>query len=147
MRDARRTTYGRSTNCRSVPFQSHQIRFKSFVLPARRQDEDLRRACQPLATLTYSGRRRSDVVRYARQHGGIPFTRGPLAHLLRNRFYIGEVAFKGEILKGEQFPILDRDLFEAVQAKLREQQTITQPKECSPTLCSQAPFLTTARIA
>ena len=34
--------------------------------------------------------------------GGIPFTRGPLAHLLRNRFYIGEVAFKGEILKGEQ---------------------------------------------
>jgi hypothetical protein len=24
--------------------------------------------------------------------GGIPFTRGPLAHFLRNRFYIGEVA-------------------------------------------------------
>ncbi len=31
--------------------------------------------------------------------GGIPFTRGPLAHLLRNRFYIGEVRFKGEILQ------------------------------------------------
>ena len=29
--------------------------------------------------------------------GGIAFTRGPLAHLLRNRFYIGEVAFKGGI--------------------------------------------------
>src|SRR5438477_1795653 len=28
--------------------------------------------------------------------GGIPFTRGPLAHLLRNRFYIGEVVFKGD---------------------------------------------------
>src|SRR5580765_2816094 len=27
--------------------------------------------------------------------GGIPFTRGPLAHPLRNRFYIGEVPFKG----------------------------------------------------
>jgi site-specific DNA recombinase len=27
--------------------------------------------------------------------GGIPFTRGPLAHLLRNRFYIGEVLFRG----------------------------------------------------
>ena len=34
--------------------------------------------------------------------GGIPFTRGPLAHLLRNRFYIGEVVFKGEVLAGEQ---------------------------------------------
>jgi len=53
--------------------------------------------------------------------GGIPFTRGSLAHLLRNRFYIGEVAFKGEVLKGEQPAILDENLFEAVQAKLNEQ--------------------------
>jgi site-specific DNA recombinase len=53
--------------------------------------------------------------------GGIPFTRGPLAHLLRNRFYIGDVPFKGEILKGEQPTIADRNLFEAVQAKLSEQ--------------------------
>jgi site-specific DNA recombinase len=53
--------------------------------------------------------------------GGIPFTRGPLAHLLRNRFYIGEVIFKGEILAGEQPAIVDRGLFDAVQAKLTEQ--------------------------
>ena len=53
--------------------------------------------------------------------GGIPFTRGPLAHLLRNRFYIGEVVFKGDILPGEQPAILDKDLFDAVQAKLSEQ--------------------------
>ena len=53
--------------------------------------------------------------------GGIPFTRGPLAHLLRNRFYIGEVLFKGETLSGEQPAIVDRDLFDAVQAKLNEQ--------------------------
>jgi site-specific DNA recombinase len=53
--------------------------------------------------------------------GGIPFTRGPLAHLLRNRFYIGEVIFKGEVLAGEQPAIVERDLFDAVQAKLSEQ--------------------------
>ena len=53
--------------------------------------------------------------------GGIPFTRGPLAHLLRNRFYIGEVLFKGDTLSGEQPAIVDRDLFDAVQAKLNEQ--------------------------
>jgi hypothetical protein len=41
--------------------------------------------------------------------------------LLRNRFYIGDVPFKGEILKGEQPGIIDRDLFDAVQAKLNEQ--------------------------
>jgi site-specific DNA recombinase len=53
--------------------------------------------------------------------GGIPFTRGPLAHLLRNRFYIGKVVFKGETLAGEQPAIVDRGLFEAVQAKLSQQ--------------------------
>jgi len=55
--------------------------------------------------------------------GGVPFTRGPLAYLLHNRFYIGEVAFEGEILRGEQPPIIDRALFDAVQAKLNEQAT------------------------
>jgi hypothetical protein len=53
--------------------------------------------------------------------GGIPFTRGPLAYLLRNRFYIGEVVFRGQICPGEHPPILDRGLFEAVQLKLAEQ--------------------------
>src|SRR3954451_10242635 len=53
--------------------------------------------------------------------GGIPFTRGPLAHLLRNRFYIGEVVFKGETLAGEQPAIVDKGLFEGVQAKLSQQ--------------------------
>src|SRR3954463_12104473 len=53
--------------------------------------------------------------------GGNAFTRGPLAHLLRNRFYIGEVSFKGEVLAGEQTAIVDRALFDAVQAKLDAQ--------------------------
>src|SRR5690348_7918298 len=55
--------------------------------------------------------------------GGIPFTRGSLAALLRNRFYIGEVRYKGEVFPGEQPAILDRTLFEAVQAKLDRQRT------------------------
>jgi site-specific DNA recombinase len=62
-------------------------------------------------------------LRTGEKVGGIPFTRGPLAHLLRNRFYVGEIHFKGEVLQGEQPAILDRDLFEAVQVKLSEQAT------------------------
>ena len=61
------------------------------------------------------------MLRTGETVGGIPFTRGSLAHLLRNRFYIGEVPFKDEILTGEQPAIVDRDLFDAVQAKLTEQ--------------------------
>jgi DNA invertase Pin-like site-specific DNA recombinase len=53
--------------------------------------------------------------------GGNPFTRGSLGHLLHNRFYIGEVNYKGEICAGEQPRILDRALFDAVQGKLADQ--------------------------
>jgi len=53
-----------------------------------------------------------------RVRGGIRFGVGPLAHLLKNRFYIGEVVYQGEVHTGEHEPILDRDLFEAVQTKL-----------------------------
>ena len=49
--------------------------------------------------------------------GGIPFDRGALYYLLSNRFYIGEVKYKNEILPGEQPPIMDRALFEAVRQK------------------------------
>jgi site-specific DNA recombinase len=55
--------------------------------------------------------------------GGIAFTRGSLAALLRNRFYIGEVRYKGEVFPGEQSAILDRALFDAVQSKLDRQRT------------------------
>jgi site-specific DNA recombinase len=55
--------------------------------------------------------------------GGIPFERGTLFYLLRNRFYIGEVSYKGDILPGEQPPIMDRALFDAVQQKLTDQWT------------------------
>lgn len=55
--------------------------------------------------------------------GGVPFTRGSLGHLLRNRFYIGEVSYKGEICAGEQPPILERALFDAVQTKLVDQRS------------------------
>lgn len=61
------------------------------------------------------------TLKTGRVIGGGPFTRGPLAHLLRNRFYIGEIVFKNEILSGQQPAIVDRKLFNAVQAKLDEQ--------------------------
>jgi DNA invertase Pin-like site-specific DNA recombinase len=55
--------------------------------------------------------------------GGIAFTRGSLAALLRNPFYIGEIRYKDDVFPGEQPAILDRALFEAVQSKLDRQRT------------------------
>ena len=45
---------------------------------------------------------------------------GALAHLLKNRCYVGEVVYRGEAHKGEHEPILDLVLFEAVQQRLKE---------------------------
>jgi site-specific DNA recombinase len=53
--------------------------------------------------------------------GGVLFGRGSLFYLLRNRFYVGEVKYKDEILPGEQPTIIDRALFDAVQQKLTDQ--------------------------
>jgi site-specific DNA recombinase len=53
--------------------------------------------------------------------GGGRFGVGALAHLLKNRSYIGEVVYRGQVHRGEHEAILDPALFEAVQAKLATQ--------------------------
>ncbi|WP_019903532.1 recombinase family protein [Methylobacterium sp. 77] len=65
--------------------------------------------------LTKRTPRRDGTVR-----GGIAFTKGPLAYLLRNRVYIGEVIHKDRHYPGEHEGIVPRELFDAVQAALSE---------------------------
>ena len=50
--------------------------------------------------------------------GGFRFGVGALAYLLKNRLYIGEIAYRGKSHHGEHDPIVERAIFEAVQAKL-----------------------------
>jgi len=61
------------------------------------------------------------TLKDGRKVGGIDFSTASLANLLQNRFYIGEVVYKGETLKGPQEPILDRALFDQVQEKFASQ--------------------------
>ena len=53
--------------------------------------------------------------------GGVPFGNGALAHLLRNRVYLGAINHKAQSHPGEHEPIIERALFETVQARLDEQ--------------------------
>jgi site-specific DNA recombinase len=53
--------------------------------------------------------------------GGGSFGVGALAHLLKNRFYIGEVVYQGDVHRGEHEPIINRALFDAVQGRLAAQ--------------------------
>jgi site-specific DNA recombinase len=61
-------------------------------------------------------RRDTKVPKY---NGGIPFTYGPLAYLLKNRVYIGEVHHGGKWFKGEQRAIVDWQTFEQAQMLLK----------------------------
>src|SRR5215204_6004026 len=50
--------------------------------------------------------------------GGVSLTNGPLAHILRNRVYLGELNHKGASYPGEHAAIVTGALFDAVQEKL-----------------------------
>jgi hypothetical protein len=63
-------------------------------------------------------RTRRQTLSTGQTRGGIRFGVGSLAYLLQNRFYIGEVVYRNAVYAGEQDPIVDRALFDAVQAKL-----------------------------
>lgn len=52
------------------------------------------------------------------QRGGVPYSRGPLYHLLRNRLYLGEIVHRDKSYPGAHPAIIDLELFNAVQASL-----------------------------
>ena len=58
-------------------------------------------------------------VNSGRQPGGVPFTYGSLAYLLKNGTYLGETGYGGAWFAGEHEPILDRTTFESVQALMK----------------------------
>ncbi|WP_439495822.1 recombinase family protein [Bosea sp. (in: a-proteobacteria)] len=53
-----------------------------------------------------------------RTRKGYRFGPGPIAAMLKNRFYLSEIVWQGQIHRGEHPAIVDRELFEAVQAQL-----------------------------
>jgi DNA invertase Pin-like site-specific DNA recombinase len=71
-------------------------------------------------------RRDTKVPKY---RGGIPFTYGPLAHVLKNRVYLGEVHHGGKWYPAEHKPILDQKIFDQVQTLLAENRVTTQTRQ------------------
>ena len=80
-------------------------------------------ACRSLLRLLTDLRERGVTTRTrhlatGKTIGGIPLTRGPLAYLLRNRIYIGQINHHDSAYPGEHEAIVDLDLFDRVQALL-----------------------------
>lgn len=88
-----RLIFSRYRDLRSLPALHRELRERGLVTRTRR-----------LAT--------------GRTIGGIPFMVGALVSLLRNRTYLGEINHRRQSYPGEHDPIVDRDLFDQVQAIL-----------------------------
>ncbi len=54
-----------------------------------------------------------------RQTGGRKLTYGPLAYILKSRIYLGEIGHKGKWFAAEHAPIIDRAIFDQVQALMK----------------------------
>jgi len=65
-------------------------------------------------------RSRVRQMRDGRSVGGSPYTPGALRHILSNRIYLGEVSHKGSIYPGMHPGIIDRDLWNASEARLSD---------------------------
>ena len=66
-------------------------------------------------------RSKSRVSNSGRQIGGVPFSRGALFHLLKNRTYLGEIIHRDRSYPGAHPAIVDSVIFDAVQAQLSAQ--------------------------
>ena len=61
-----------------------------------------------------------------RSTGGGPFSRGHLYKILSNPIYIGRIAHKGQVHEGQHPSIVDRDLWDRVQGKLKDHAAIVK---------------------
>ncbi|MFC4291436.1 recombinase family protein [Sphingorhabdus arenilitoris] len=64
-----------------------------------------------------------------RTHGGVNFSCGAVYHILRNSIYVGEIAHKGNIHEGEHDAIIERGLFDKVQAQIAAQRVTRSAKK------------------
>ena len=65
-------------------------------------------------------RTRTRVLASGRILGNVHLTNGPLAYILRNRMYLGEINHRGKSFPAEHEPIIEREVFDAVQNILSE---------------------------
>ena len=69
--------------------------------------------------------------------GGGLFSRGTLYHLLENRTYIGETVHRGQSFRGEHDAIVERDVFDRVQAVIAANRHTRKSGRNSPHLAAR----------
>ena len=63
-----------------------------------------------------------------REMGGCRLSRGALFHMLKNRLYLGEIPHRDTHYPGSHPPIVDKDLFDKVEARLADQRLVRRDR-------------------
>ena len=121
--------YGYRVEARKLIVVEHEAENVRLIFDLYRQKGSVRAVQQELKNRNILTRPRP--LASGRIRGGIPFTNGPISHILRNRLYIGEIRHKDKYWPGEHPAIVEPGLFEAVQAKLKQQQRFALPDRAS----------------
>jgi hypothetical protein len=91
------------------------------ILPEPRRETlgDLEKLKQSMGTLYFSAQYQQEPIplegNLIKREWFKELTYGPMAHLLKNRTYLGEIGHKGEWFDGEHAPIIDQATFDQVQ--------------------------------
>ena len=89
--------------------------------------------------LTANGyRSKVHVTKKGKTSGGLPFSRGALFHLLRNRIFLGQIVHKDEVHDGQHDAIIAQDLFDRVHDQLTTNARRTRKR--SETRMAKAPL-------
>jgi len=75
-----------------------------------------------------------------KKRGGVAYGKGALAHLLKNRAYVGEISHRGAIHAADHEPIIDRQTFDAVQASLAANAVVRKAR------CKDSDYLLTGLL-
>jgi site-specific DNA recombinase len=114
--DGRVRTLGYRSKGRTLEIDVDEAKTVRVIFARYLELGSVHRLVAELEMLGIMSRRRT--TKAGQEFGGVPFTRGPLFHLLRNRTYLGEIPHKDTSYPGQHPGIIDRETFDQVQELL-----------------------------
>ncbi|WFL78294.1 recombinase family protein [Altererythrobacter arenosus] len=101
-----------------LPEEAETVR---IIMQRYLKSSSIRSLVQELERDGFVSKRR--VSKKGNVSGGLPFRRGALKWLLSNPIYVGKIRHKDKVYPGLHEAIIDRELFDAVQEKLKANTT------------------------
>jgi len=109
---------GYDASGRTLTINVEEARTVRWIFDRYLEVGSVHHVCQELAEAKVTSK--AWTTKAGRPRGGTAIDRGALFHILHNRTYVGEIPHKDTRYPGQHPAIIDRSVFDAVQARLAE---------------------------